>query len=255
MNDLIVYRKFNSLKEQRNSTSGGSILSYLDRYLVDIIRAREGLQSDLKMFSGEKEIWPDQCDRTMLSIDAMQIPIQRLCDLFDDGSPLPVIITTTQLSDELIINSHYVHEELYKLLEHITAFSFICRKPPKQTRNKQEEIARKLDLCLQSIDDILQQIHSLLQKPQWSSPVYTCSPTYTCSEIEPELPGIDQPNDKEYGSKRLLIGKKNGYTRSGKEFPSYLKPVTEDDASEDTTPKDDFDAIAYNDGLYDLTYE
>src|SRR5205085_11203751 len=120
--------------------------------------------------------------------------------------PLPAIITTSHLSDELIITLHYVHEELYKLLERITAFSFICRKPPKQTRNKQEDIARKLELCLQSIDDILQQIHSLLQKPQWSSPAYTCS------EIEPELPVIDQPNDKEYGSKRLLTGKKTGYT-------------------------------------------
>ena len=255
MNDLIVYRRFNSLKEQHNSTSGGSILLYLEKYLVDIIRAREGLQSDLKMFSGEKEIWPDQCDRTMLSIDAMQIPIQQLCDLFDDGSPLPAIITATQLSDELIITSHYVHEELYKLLERITAFSIICRKPPKQTRNKQEEIARKLELCMQSIDDILQQIHSLLQKPQWSSPAYTCSPTYTCSEIEPELPMIDQPNDKDYSPKRLLAGKEIAYTLSGREIPSYLKPVTEDDASEDTAPKDDLDARICYDGLYDLTYE
>lgn len=231
-----MYRKLKSLKEQGKSIASGNISEQVEQCVKHIVMARDGLQYDLKIFSRENEIWLDQCDSTVLSIHKMNIPLQKLSELLDDGSSLPVIVTATQSSNELAISLDYTYKQLNKLIGHITAFGSICRKSPKQASSKRKEIVRKLELCMQNIDDILQQIHSLLQKPQRSKP------DYTCSEVEDELPGIDQPYDKDYDPKRLPTGKEFVYTRSGREIPSYLKPVIEDNTSENVVPEDELDA-------------
>src|SRR6266852_2172197 len=182
MSDLIMYRKLKSLKEQQHAIASRNIFEQVEQFVKHIVMARDGLQHDLKIFSREKEIWLDQCDSTVLSIHEMNTLLQRLCELLDDGSSLPVIVTATQSSNELAISLEYTYKQLNKLIEYIMDFSFICRKSPKQTRSKRKEIARKLELCMQDIDEILRQIHSLLQKPQRSTPIYACS------EVETELP-------------------------------------------------------------------
>lgn len=246
MSDLIMYRKLKSLKEQHNSIASGNIFEQAEHFVKHIVMARDRLQYDLKIFSRENEIWLDQCDSTILSISEMNIPLQNLCKLLDDGSSLPVIVTATQSSNELAISLEYTYKQLNKLIEHITAFGSICRKSPKQARSKRKEIARKFELCMQSIDDILQQIHSLLQKPQQNKP------NYTCLEVEDELPGIDQPYDKDYDPKHLPTGKEIAHTRSGREMPAYLKPVIEENAPEDVVPEDELDARLCYGRIYDL---
>ncbi len=182
MNDLILYRRFDSLKEHNSSISGDSIVTSLKKYIAHMIMAREGLQYSLKIFSREKEIWPDQCDWAVLSVQEMNIPLHNIYDLFEEYSSNKSITLSKQYNYEIELIIDYTDKQLCALIQYIESFRLICRRPSKQIGSKRDEIARKLELYMQSIDEILQSIYSFLEEGKQRNP------SFTCSEVQAELP-------------------------------------------------------------------
>ncbi len=132
------------------------------RYLNDLTIARDSLSYVSKLFRGGRDIWPDQCERALALLRRVSKPVQKVCQLLDTTSRLPEAVIP--LRYPLAIALGNVDDQMSELMQLMILFRTTCQPPSVQAVNQREEIYRQLELLMQSYDEALQKLYSLLDQ-------------------------------------------------------------------------------------------
>ncbi|HAT44312.1 MAG TPA: hypothetical protein DEV72_03680 [Ktedonobacter sp.] len=147
-------------KPSRLSLSG--FIMQTKKYCAELASTQSSVLSAQELFSEGGDIWPDQCDGIIHSIHTMSEPVQKFCELLDSFAHLP--IAAGSLRYPLIRTLHSIDELLSDLTLLITLFRTNCRTPSKQAIVRRQEIQRKLELLVQSIEEIGHNIDTLPER-------------------------------------------------------------------------------------------
>ncbi len=131
------------------------------RLFTNLSVALDALSYVHKLFGNEKEIWPDQFERAIALIRDVKEPIQKLSQLLENTSQLPV--TAVPLRYPLAIALHDADKQLQDVIVLITQ---LCNKEvsPRQVAKQTQKIQYTLELIRSSCSEILQKGYSLLEE-------------------------------------------------------------------------------------------
>jgi hypothetical protein len=137
-----------------------------DIFRVQAKRYRRHLQDSwdevsnaCQLFRQEQDIWPAQCNRVSSSVLQLSDPLRNLIELMDtDRLPDEVLL----FRSSIIVPLHYVDSLMNELLLLISAFRAVCRASSRDTMRRHWEIWRKCNQLAQGIDEILDNIDSML---------------------------------------------------------------------------------------------
>src|SRR5438128_19453 len=79
------------------------------RRLDAITTAQDSVQYAYELFGGEEDIWPDQCDCAIDSIQTIIKPVQDFCTLLDKATEIPVPVV--QLRHDLLMKLYGIKEQ------------------------------------------------------------------------------------------------------------------------------------------------
>lgn len=134
----------------------------VQKYGTQLTSTHVAVVSAQKLFSEGGDIWPDQCDRIIDSMHTMDEPVQKFSELLNSFVHLPIAVGS--LRYPLIRTLYRIDELINGLTLLITLFRSTCRKPSKQAVIQRQEIQRKLELLVQSIEEIKNNINTLPEK-------------------------------------------------------------------------------------------
>jgi len=132
------------------------------QHLNDLSVARDSLSYVSKLFRGGRDIWPDQCERALILIHTVNKPVQKVCQLLDISSRLPEAVIPLRYS--LAVALCHLDGQIDELMQLITLFRATCQQPSAQMMNQREEIHLQFEPLMQSYDDVLQKLYSLLDQ-------------------------------------------------------------------------------------------
>lgn len=130
--------------------------------LNDLSVARDSLSYVSKLFRGGRDIWPDQCERALALINKVSKPIQKAYVLLDTTSRLPEAVIP--LRYPLAVALCHLDDQISELMQLITLFSAACQPPSEQSMKQREEIYCQFEPLMQSYDEALQKLYSLLDQ-------------------------------------------------------------------------------------------
>ena len=228
MNDRIVRIKGGSLIKQCNQTALTSTdFPKLIKNLSALLKVSKGsLHYVYTLFTNGEYIWQDQCDRVITIVTALSEPIQKLCEMLEGAIASTVEIAASY--NEFLALLYHFDEQLQRLVALVKVFRTICRTSSKQVEKKRQEIIYKLNLFIESYDDILESVRFLSEEPHPGHILYTFS------EAKVELPTSGGICRKEF-SYTLSAKKKTTPIRGNRDHP-HLKVVREGYLEELHTP-------------------
>jgi hypothetical protein len=180
---------------------------------------RSSLQYVYTLFNDGEDIWQDQCDRVIIIITALSEPIQKLCEMLEET--ISSIVDIAPSYNEFLALLYHFDEQLQGLVALVKIFRSICRTSSKQVKKKRQEIIYKLNLFIESYDDILESVRYFSEETQ---PEHIL---HTFSEAIVELPTSGGICSKEYRyTLRQSTEKKTDPIGERQEHP-HLKVVRE----------------------------
>jgi len=221
MDDRIVSIISGSLTKSRNLTTLAStdIPKLIRKHSANIKVDRDSLQYVYTLFNDGEDIWQDQCDRTIIIISTLSVPIQKLCEML--GGTISSMVDIAPPYNEFLALLYHFDEQLQRLIALVKVFRSICRTSSKQVKKKRQEIIYKLNLFIESYDDILESVRYLSEETQPGHILHTFS------EAEVGLPTSGGTCSKEYRyNLQQSAEKKTGPIGSRHEHP-HLKVVRE----------------------------
>ena len=130
--------------------------------LNDLNIARNSLTYVSKLFRGGRDIWPDQCERSLALIRSVNEPVQNTCQLLDSPSRLPEAIIP--LRYPLAVALCHLDDRIDNLMQLITLFRITCRQPSVEVINQREGIHHQFEPLMQSYDDAVHEFDALLDR-------------------------------------------------------------------------------------------
>lgn len=134
----------------------------IQKYLSDFNVGRDSLLHVSKLFGGGRDIWPDQCERSLALIRKVNKSVQEVCQLLETASQLPEAVIPFRYP--LAVALCYLSEQMGELMQLITLFEVTCQPPLIQLMHQRQEIYRQFEPLLQNYDDILHKLYSLLDQ-------------------------------------------------------------------------------------------
>ena len=153
----LIYMRWDENDFMRPSLTNFS--TQVKEYVANVISASYSVNNVYVLFDEQETIWPDQCDYAIKMIILMEKPVSNLCVLLDKTSQLPIVVIP--LRYELLTELYYAQEQMQLLSSMIAIFRTSCRNVSKQAIKQRKEILQRLDLLLQSGEDIAQQARTL----------------------------------------------------------------------------------------------
>lgn len=132
------------------------------KYCAELASTQSSVLSAQELFGEGGDIYPDQCDYIVHSIHIMSEPVQKFCELLDSFARLPIAVGS--LRYPLIRTLYRIDELVSDLTVLITIFRNSCRTNSRQAIVRRQEIHRKLDLLVQSIEEIGHNIDTLPER-------------------------------------------------------------------------------------------
>lgn len=166
---------------------------------------KNALRYNVELFSGEDEIWPDQCDYANSRLGVVKVLLQDWCRFLDGDLCFPLCASPWQIANEFTVTLYYAREQLDELRELVAAFQPICRSSSKRAWKKRAEILHKLEQFMRHSDYIVQNITNLQKR----SPDHFAATNVSVSSVPPgehELMG-PQLQGEEGQRDRLSEGK------------------------------------------------
>lgn len=159
--------EWNGLPMERDEAISLRLYNFLKqakKYQTDIIAVRKSLLyiHNLNLLSNEDNVQSEQCDNSISSTLTMREYVQLFCRLLDESASMPPDIAP--LYYELMVAIHHVDEELRKLTSLLIIFRSICRSTSKQAMSQRQKIFTRLEIYMESCDDILNRITHLLDE-------------------------------------------------------------------------------------------
>ena len=139
------------------------MLILVGKYHEDIITSKTAILAAQELFSGGN-IWPDQCERVINSLNIMGEPVQKLYRLLDMPAHLPMAIGP--LRYPLVRVLHQVDNLVNELTILITEFGPLSRSSSRQAVTNRQDIERKLEQLVQSLDEESNSFDKLISMPQ-----------------------------------------------------------------------------------------
>lgn len=124
---------------------------------------KNALRYPVELFSGEDEIWPDQCDYANSRLGLIKALLQDCCRFLNSDLCFPLFAPPQQIANEFTVTLYYAREQLDELRELVAAFQPMCRSSSKRAWKKRAEILSKLEQFMHHSDDIVHSI-TILQK-------------------------------------------------------------------------------------------
>jgi|GEM_PF-6324729 len=140
-------------------------LTQMQECLTALTSLQQSLRHTYRILKDEDEIWTDQCNYAISTIDTMNTIIRKLCGLFDGSVQLPPTFATSNY--EYMVTLYYIDEQGRKLVALLTSFRAACRFTSRQSITLREEIYVKFETLIQNNDDIL---HRLSMLPKQENP-------------------------------------------------------------------------------------
>jgi hypothetical protein len=221
MDDRIVSIISGSLTKSCNLTrlSSTDIPKLIKKRSAHIRVARGSLQYIYTLFNDGEDIWQDQCDRAIIIMTTLSEPIQTLCEMWEEA--ISSIVDIAAPYNEFLALLYHFDEQLQRLIALMKVFRSICRTSSIQVKKKRQEIIYKLNLFIESYDDILESVRYLSEETQPGHILHTFS------EAALELPTSGETCSKEYRyTLRQSAEKKTGPIGGRQEHP-HLKVVRE----------------------------
>lgn len=117
-----------------------------------ITEAQDSVQSAVELFSEEENIWPDQCDYAIDSIQTIVEPVQDFCTLLDKATELPLPVVP--LRSQLLMNLYSIKDQVQKLTLMLHTFRSTCQDSTKSVVKQRHDIYYKLESLLQEGQEI-----------------------------------------------------------------------------------------------------
>lgn len=134
----------------------------VQHYLFTIMDVQEALRIACRLFGSSSDIWQDQCERTIDSVQTIGEPI---------GQFYQLLLNTTQLPEDiipfrypLVISLHCMNEQVQNLIRLLTEFRAICRKASKQRSKQRQIIDGLLAEITQGCDEVQQKTYVLFDR-------------------------------------------------------------------------------------------
>src|SRR5690242_4287396 len=83
---------------------------------------KNALRYSVELFSGEEEIWPDQCDYANTRLGVVKVLLQDCCRFLEGDVCFPQSACPRQVVDEFTVTLYYAREQLDELRELVAAF-------------------------------------------------------------------------------------------------------------------------------------
>src|SRR5712691_9112752 len=80
------------------------------------------LRYNVELFSGEDEIWPDQCDYANSRLELVKALLQDCYRFLDSDLCFPLFAPPQQMANEFTVTLYYAREQLDELRELVAAF-------------------------------------------------------------------------------------------------------------------------------------
>ncbi len=117
-----------------------------------ITEAQDSVQNAFELFSKEEDIWPDQCDYAIDSIQTIVEPVQDFCALLDKATELPLPVVP--LRPQLLMKLYSIKDQVQKLTLMLHTFRSTCQDSSKPVVKQRHDIYNKLELLLKEGQDI-----------------------------------------------------------------------------------------------------
>jgi len=137
-------------------------LTQVQKYRTELVSLQQFLHPLYRLLNEEDEVWGDQCNRAISTLETMSTVIRKLCSLFDGSIPLSAALSVSKY--EYMVTLYHIDEQVRKLEALFTSFRSVCRSTSKQAVKLREEIHIKLELLIQSNNDILCRLSTLLHQ-------------------------------------------------------------------------------------------
>ena len=139
----------------------GQFSKLIRNYQADIVAVQDVVLYAWQLFS-RGNIWPDQCEHIIGSLDILSEPFQKLCEFLDTPVNLPIVIGPNHYP--VMKELHRVDELVNELILLIVAFIPHSRSSSKQAITWRQDIERKLEYLIQGCKDLPRQIDILLDQ-------------------------------------------------------------------------------------------
>jgi hypothetical protein len=141
-------------KMKTNKPGYKDFRSQASKRLEAITEAQGSLQCAYELLSNEEDIWPDQCDFAIDSIQTIVEPVQDFCTLLAKAAEIP--LSVVPLRPELLMKLYFVNDQVQKLTHMLRTFRSTCQDPSKQVQKQRSDIYRTFELLLQEGEAITQ---------------------------------------------------------------------------------------------------
>lgn len=124
---------------------------------IKVLKEKEvAIANAHKLFAGERKIWPDQCERLLPPLSAIEKPVQELSNLL--RSPY---LPTDHHRRFLLRSLKNIDEQIQTLLPLITNFCITCQTSPKQVPKQRRAIEQRLATISTEYNAALNNLQSL----------------------------------------------------------------------------------------------
>lgn len=114
------------------------------------------------LFTRKREIWPDQCEKVLVLLSSIKLPIEGIRTLLENPAMLPFVVL--QQRHLLLMNILHSDERLKSLLTEISEFHMLCLMPSKETPKMRQKIEHNLNVLLREFHEVLENTSLLLDR-------------------------------------------------------------------------------------------
>ncbi|MBA2288363.1 MAG: hypothetical protein H0W02_23040 [Ktedonobacteraceae bacterium] len=139
-----------------------AFLSQARQYWHSLQEEKLALIAAYQAFSRGKNVWPDQCGRTVVQVEAIDETVRVLCGLLADEEQLPLsVVPYRHLPLAALWN---MTEQIRILLPLITTFRRVCKNPSRQRDRLHSDIERKLESLIRDCQETLRYVYELFDQ-------------------------------------------------------------------------------------------